>query len=80
MNNNGYNKPTRGEKNIFCINSVIKAKKKYDVVVVDECESLLKHCVGFKTPLDNCYYTLVDLAQKAEKVILLDYSLGNMTL
>jgi len=64
-----------------CINSLekkIDPKIHYDIVLIDEAESLLKHICEHS--LKSNYFSLVSIIKKSSKTILLDYGLGNMSM
>jgi hypothetical protein len=69
---------------IICINSLPYTDEKiYDVVVIDEIETLLNKWFNnntFKNNKIECWERFIDIIQKAKKVIFLDAFTSNMTI
>jgi len=68
------------KKVIICINSIFRITEfSFDLVVVDECESLLKHTMQIPDQ-KKYYFCILELIKKSKKSILLDYNFGGLSL
>ena len=76
------NKTKWGDRLIVCVNSLekfISSGQTFDLMLIDESESLLKHCV--EQNLRGIYYNIVKFAaNQCKKLVFLDYAFGDLTL
>lgn len=74
-------KITNSNSVMVCLNSLFYISKNYEVVVIDEIETLLKLWFDNSTikNLDDCWEKFIKLLKNAKKILLLDAFISKMT-
>ncbi len=71
----------KSKKLIICINSFQRiGDVEFQLLIIDESESLLKHIHSDPYRLKYMYITLMNMIKKAKKTIMLDYGIGELSI
>ena len=66
---------------IICVNSLFRLKNsQYDLVIIDECESLIKHMQSNIKDSKRYYNFLARIIMQSKQAYLLDYGFGDLSL